>query len=115
MIKKISYRTRIMLFFTAIIAAFTVGIILFEQQQWKNERTNSLESTLDANADIIHAYIHGNNIPLDENVIKVEEQLEYMDPDLRPTTIDWQGKALYDDLLDRSEVEDHLQRQDSQK
>ena len=33
--KKISYRTRIMLVFTAIIAAFAVGVILFEQQQWK--------------------------------------------------------------------------------
>src|SRR5690554_2124211 len=115
MIKKISYRTRIMLFFTAIIAAFTVGIILFEQQQWKNERTNSLERTLEANADIIHAYIHGNNIPLDENVIKVEEQLEYMDPDLRLTIIDWQGKVLYDNLLDGSEMENHLQRREIQK
>ena len=104
-----------MLFFTAIIAAFTVGIILFEQQQWKNERTNSLERTLEANADIIHAYIHGNNIPLDENVIKVEEQLEYMDPDLRLTIIDWQGKVRYDNLLDGSEMENHLQRREIQK
>lgn len=115
MIKKISYRTRIMLIFTAIIAAFAVGVVLFEQQQWKNERTNSLERMLESNADIVHAYIQENDIPLDDNISRIEEQLKYMEPDLRLTIIDWQGKVLFDNLLDGQEMENHLQRPEIQK
>lgn len=113
--KRISFRTRIMLLFTAIIAIFAVGVILFEQQQWKNERTNSLERTLENNADIIHAYIRGNNIQLDKDILLIEGPLEYMDPDLRLTIIDWQGNVLYDNLLDGREMENHLQRPEIQK
>ena len=90
--KKISYRTRIMLVFTAIIAAFAVGVILFEQQQWKNERTNSLERTRENNADIIHAYIKKNSLHLEKDIEQIEEPLKYMEPDLR-LTIDWQGRC----------------------
>lgn len=104
-----------MLLFTAIIAIFAVGVILFEQQQWKNERTNSLERTLENNADIIHAYIRGNNILLDKDILLIEGPLEYMDPDLRLTIIDWQGNVLYDNLLDGREMENHLQRPEIQK
>ena len=46
--KIVSYKTGVMLVFTVIIAAFTVGVILFEQRQWKEERTHSLERLLNA-------------------------------------------------------------------
>lgn len=113
--KKISYRTRIMLVFTAIIAAFAVGVILFEQQQWKNERTNSLERTLENNADIIHAYIKKNSLHLEKDIEQIEEPLKYMEPDLRLTIIDWQGEVLFDNLLEGEEMENHLQRPEIQK
>ena len=61
--KIVSYRTGVMLVFTVIIAAFTVGVILFEQRQWKEERTHSLEMLLECNADIVHEYIVVNQIP----------------------------------------------------
>src|SRR5690554_1004218 len=115
MTNKISYRTRVMLIFTVLIAVFTVGVILFEQQQWKNERTNSLERTLENNADIIHAYMQENNISPEGDLSVLEQQLRYMDPELRLTVISWQGEVLYDNLLDEDGMENHLQRPEVQK
>ncbi len=115
MTNKISYRTRVMLIFTVLIAVFTVGVILFEQQQWKNERTNSLERTLENNADIIHAYIQENNISPEGDLSLLEQQLRYMDPELRLTVISWQGEVLFDNLLDEDGMENHLQRPEVQK
>ncbi len=113
--KILSYRTGVMLVFTVIIAVFTVGIILFEQQQWKKERTNSLERLLENNADIVHAYISENNIQLDDGLLQVKGQLKYMEPELRLTIIDWQGQVLFDNLLESSEMENHLQRPEIMK
>lgn len=115
MTNKISYRTRVMLIFTVLIAVFTVGVILFEQQQWKNERTNSLERTLENNADIIHSYMQENNISPEGDLSVLEQQLRYMDPELRLTVISWQGEVLYDNLLDEDGMENHLQRPEVQK
>ena len=55
--KKVSFKKRILIYFSVIIAAFTVGIIIFEQNQIKKERTSSLERTLENNADIIYNFI----------------------------------------------------------
>ncbi|MGI6573369.1 MAG: ATP-binding protein [Fermentimonas sp.] len=99
-----------MLVFTVIIAAFTVSVILFEQRQWKEERTHSLELLLECNADIIHEYIAGNQIPLGEELRQLEGQLRYMDPELRLTIIDWQGQVLFDNLIEATEMENHLHR-----
>ncbi len=108
--KIVSYKTGVMLVFTVIIAAFTVSVILFEQRQWKEERTNSLELLLGCNADIVHEYIVGNQIPLGEELRQLEEQLRYMNPELRLTIIDWQGQVLFDNLMEATEMENHLQR-----
>lgn len=105
--KIVSYRTAVMLMFTAIIAAFTVGVILFEQRQMKEERTNSLERLLECNANIVHEYIVENSIPLGEELRQLEEQLRYLNPELRLTIIDWQGQVLFDNLVDASEMENH--------
>ena len=75
--KIVSYKTGVMLVFTVIIAAFTVGVILFEQRQWKEERTHSLERLLECNADIVHKYIAGNQIPLGEELRQLEGLLHY--------------------------------------
>ena len=59
--RKISFKVRILLIFSLIIAAFTSGIILFEQQQLKKERTASLERMLENNTDMIHRYLQHNH------------------------------------------------------
>ena len=57
---KVSFKRRILIYFSVIIAAFTVGIVIFEQNQIKKERTSSLERTLENNADIIYNLIQKN-------------------------------------------------------
>lgn len=113
--RKISFKTRIVLIFTVIIALFTAGIILFEQQQFKNERTHNLERTLENNADIIHRYIHINNIDPGKEPAQISQLLHYMPSDIRLTLISWEGEVLYDNSLDASQMENHLQRSEIRK
>jgi len=113
--KKITFRLRILIIFSVIIAAFTVGIILFEQQQAKKERTDSLIRTLDHHADIIHQYLSINKIPIRESGERLDELLQYMQPSLRVTILDWQGNVMYDNRADADKMENHLQRPEVQK
>ncbi len=113
--KKISFKRRILINFSVVIALFTVGLILFEQAQIKNERTNSLERMLENNADILHAFIEENNLSPQDDTAKVEQALNYMKPELRLTIINWQGDVLYDNILDESSMENHMQRPEIQK
>lgn len=112
---KLSYKTRILLVFSLLIAIFTAGVIYFERQQVKLERTNGLERMLDSDADIIYNFITNKAISIDSNAQKVEDVLKYMSPDLRLTIIDWQGKVLYDNRIDAGELENHLYRPEVQK
>ena len=65
---------------------------------------------LECNADIVHEYIVVNQIPLGEELRQLEEQQRYMNPELRLTIIDWQGQVLFDNLMEATEMENHLQR-----
>ncbi len=113
--KRISFKGRILIIFSVIIAAFTVGIILFEQDQIKKERTDSLERTLENNADIVFAYLNKNNtISEGINDSGVNELLSYMQPDLRLTIIGWQGNVLFDNLIEADDLENHLNRPEIQ-
>lgn len=113
--RKVSFKTRILLNFSVIIGLFTVGIILFEQQQFKNERTLSLERTLENNADIVYRYLNENSIDLQKEPERVGELLHYMPSDVRFTIINWEGRVLYDNFLDVSKMENHLKRPEVQK
>lgn len=113
--RKVSFKTRILLNFSVIIGLFTVGIILFEQQQFKNERTLSLERTLENNADIVYRYLNENSIDLQKEPERVGELLRYMPSDVRFTIINWEGRVLYDNFLDVSKMENHLKRPEVQK
>ncbi|MEA4917339.1 ATP-binding protein [Proteiniphilum sp.] len=113
--RKISFKTRIVIIFSVIIALFTAGIIVFEQQQFKNERTRSLERTLENNADIVSKYINQNGIDLQNDPAQVVEMLRYMSSDVRFTIISWEGRVLFDNLLGASEMGNHLKRPEVQK
>lgn len=113
--KKISFRSRILINFSVVIALFTVGIILFEQAQIKKERTTGLERTLENNADILHTFIEENNLSPQNDAEKVEQVLKYMKPEMRLTIINWKGDVLYDNILDQSSMENHMQRPEIQK
>ncbi|OJV75593.1 MAG: hypothetical protein BGO34_01215 [Bacteroidia bacterium 44-10] len=113
--RKISFKARIVSIFTVIIALFTVGIILFEQQQFKSERTRSLERTLENNADIVYKYLTDNAVDIQKEPGRVKELLRYMPSDVRCTIISWEGRVFYDNLLEAGEMENHLKRPEVQK
>jgi len=113
--KKGSFKRRILVFFSVIIALFTVGIILFEQQQLEKERRESLERMLDNEAEIIGRYLKENDQLLQGNIRQVEDLLKYMQPELRLTIIDWHGAVVYDNLLEADTMENHLQRAEIKK
>lgn len=113
--RRITFRARILIIFSLIIAAFTVGIILFEQRQIKKERTDSLERTLENNADIINKYLVVNGIMISEGGEHMEELMKYMQPELRVTLLDWQGNVIFDNRADANLMENHLKRPEVQK
>lgn len=113
--QKVSFKTRILLNFSIIVALFTVGIILFEQQQFKRERTISLERMLENNADIVHRFLIDNNIDIEKEPERVDQLLAYMPSELRLTFIDREGDVLYDNFLDSEGLENHMQRPEIQR
>lgn len=112
---RLSYRTRILLYFSVIIAIFTVGIILFEQKQIRYERTQSLENMLDGNADFINRYIEGQNILFPAGTQQLDELTTYFSDNMRLTIVDKSGAVMYDNLLDENTMANHITRPEIQK
>lgn len=112
---KLSYKKRILLYFSVIIAIFTVGIILFEQQQIRRERTKSLENMLDGNADFIYKYIRSHNIVLPADAPEMDQLMAHFSDNLRLTVVAENGKVTYDNLLDEALMENHIRRPEIQK
>lgn len=112
---RLSYRTRILFYFSVIIAIFTVGIILFEQKQIRYERTQSLENMLDGNADFINRYIEGQNIVFPAGTQQLDELTTYFSDNMRLTIVDKSGAVMYDNLLDENTMANHITRPEIQK
>ncbi len=112
---RLSYRKRILLYFSVIIAIFTVGIILFEQKQIRQERTLSLENMLNDNADFIHKYLEGKSISFSDSAQEMDEIANYLSDNLRITIIDKLGVVKYDNLLDKKTMTNHIDRPEIQK
>ena len=112
---RLSYRKRILLYFSVIIAVFTVGIILFEQKQVRQERTKSLENMLGGNADFVHRYMNGEHIVFPDSTQRMNKLTAYLSDNLRLTIIDKTGKVIYDNLLDEETMTNHTDRPEIQK
>ena len=112
---KFSFKSRILLTFSLIIALFTAGIIYFEQQQVRKERTESLQRMLDNNALLIARYLEQNQMIHEMDTTRLKELLHYMQPELRLTLIDDKGEVLYDNRLEADRMENHLLRPEVQE
>lgn len=104
-----------MLTFSLIIALFTAGIIYFEQQQVRKERTGSLQRMLDNDALLIARYLKKNHSLYEVDTTRLNELLQYMQPELRLTLIDHKGEVLYDNRLEADRMENHLLRPEVQE
>ncbi|MFA7390155.1 MAG: two-component sensor histidine kinase, partial [Proteiniphilum sp.] len=112
---KLSFKSRILLTFSLIIALFTAGIIYFEQQQVRKERTESLQRMLDNDALLIARFLEKNQILSLMDTTRLKELLQYMQPELRLTLIDHKGEVLYDNRLEADSMENHLLRPEMQE
>ncbi len=112
---KLSFKSRILLTFSLIIALFTAGIIYFEQQQVRKERTESLKRMLDNDALLITRFLDENQILNLMDTTRLNELLRYMQPELRLTLIDHNGEVLYDNRLEADSMENHLLRPEVQE
>lgn len=112
---KLSFKSRILLTFSLIIALFTAGIIYFEQQQVRKERTGSLQRMLDNDALLIARYLKKNHSLYEVDTTRLNELLQYMQPELRLTLIDHKGEVLYDNRLEADRMENHLLRPEVQE
>ena len=112
--RSFSFKSRILLTFSLIIALFTAGIIYFERQQVIKERTRGLERMLDNNAQTIAGFLRKNRLLNKSDTVELSKLLGYMQPDLRVTLID-RGEVIYDNRLDVEALENHLMRPEIQE
>lgn len=109
-----SYKKRIIFYFSVIIGIFTIGIIVFEHQQIKNERTKGLENMLSNNANIIHNFIKNNKLSIYSEEV-IDDFVNNFPEGLRLTLIDENGNVLYDNIIPEKTLENHINRPEIQK
>ena len=104
---KLSYKQKLFLYFFIIFVLFTGSIIIFEQSQKRDYKTEALEEKLDAYADIVNSLLisnHGDMQALDSLAILLPQNI-------RLTLIDKQGQVLYENALKETEqMENHALR-----
>ena len=111
---RLSYRKRILLYFSVIIAVFTAGLFYLNKSK-SGTNTKSLENMLDGNANFIHRYIKGRHIVFPDSTQRMDELTAYLSDNLRLTIIDKTGRVMYDNLLDEKTMTNHTDRPEIQK
>lgn len=103
---KMNFQQKLISSFLIIFTAFTVGIVVFEQQHAKRYKTEALEERLDAYADEVFQYIRLNGGDWSLNSL-----LPLMPGNLRLTLVDYTGKVIFDNAIaDPSLLENHSGR-----
>lgn len=112
---KLSYKKRIFLYFAILFIVFTTAIIFLNKRQLIHERTQSLESNLDVYAEFVHQYIEENNALHNDSLKNTAIINRYLPEEIRLTLIDAKGNVLFDNVLDESKLENHINRPEIQK
>ena len=104
---KLTYKQRLFLYFAIIFAAFTVGVVVFEQSREKKFKTRALEEKLDAFTEIIHLSLRNNR----QQVDVLDDLIRLLPPNIRVSVINKQGIVQYDNSIDDvSQMENHAER-----
>jgi len=105
---KLNYRQKLTLGFCIIFAFFAIGIIVIQQSQVKNYKTEALEEKLDAYADIASNYIRRS---VNEEEINFDSLLTLLPAKLRLTWIEKSGQVRYDNIMHAThQLENHAER-----
>ncbi len=106
---KINFRLRLFIYFGALFAVFTTGIIIFEQIREKSYKTKILEERLEIYSDIIKSTISTNK---EENISSDIKSIKNLLPNnIRITIISLNGDVLFDNSInDYDNLNNHNNR-----
>ena len=93
---KLSYKQKLTLYFLAIFAVFTIGIVIFERSRESKFRTEALEEKLDAYTELIATSL--------ERSQSVDDFVDLLPENLRVTLIDIQGNVIYDNAIEENVI-----------
>ncbi|MDR2927134.1 MAG: HAMP domain-containing histidine kinase [Cytophagaceae bacterium] len=100
---KLTYKQRLFLYFVIIFAAFTAGVVVFEQSREKRYRTEALQEKLDAYAELVNAALMNGDAP--------DTLLALFPQNIRLSLIDERGNVQFDNSIkDVSMLENHAER-----
>lgn len=103
---RISFRKQIIGYFFLIFVIYSVCIVVIEQNQEKEYRTEAIQAQLDGYSELVHNYIQQNGQKVDISPI-----IAAMPKDLRVTIIDNDGKVTFDKNIENyNSLENHLDR-----
>lgn len=112
---KLTYKQSIFGYFFIIFALFTAGIIIFEQEEEKKFREESLEARLDSYATIVHSFLEQNHIEK-RNTTGLQNLANILPDNIRLTIIDNDGNVFFDkNVSDVNTLENHLDRPEIRK
>ena len=106
---KTTYTQKLTINFCIFLAAFSIGIIIFQQYEAKKYKTEALKERLDGYTEIAYKYLQ--KYSTESNNLHLDTLLAVLPANLRLTIINPEGSVLYDNRLDNtSELDNHLQR-----
>lgn len=107
---RLSFKLKLVGYFLVVFTLYTIGVIYFEQQENKKQKTEALQARLDGYTELVHHYIVQNPHEAD-SLAFITPIVKAMPSDVRVTVIDNDGKVLYDnDITNYATLENHLDR-----
>ena len=101
MIKQMSFRRKLFLYYFGIFLLFTVLILAFQYHREKDIKITALDSRLNDMAQLVDNYIRANSLSETGNYRLVDSIFNLIPvPDLRITVLAIDGKVLYDSSID---------------
>lgn len=112
---KLTYKQKLFGSILLIFALFSIFLIVSEQREQKQYKTEALETRLDGYVDIIGKYIRQENIT-DSAISEIRTIINTLPHDMRVTIIRSDGTVIYDkDISDINSLANHLDRPEVMK
>ena len=104
------YRKKIFLYTFILLAIFTTGVVIVEQNREKRYKTSGLESVLNGYAELLHKYIEKNGLT-ENNIDSLQKIMPLLPENIRITIIANDGTVTFDnDFPNPAMLENHKDR-----
>lgn len=111
--KRISYKSKLLLYFTLLFAVFTALLVLFQYNREKLYKRDLLNSRLRSYADVVSGAVDQETESGD--TVRYEDILHILPHDLRLTVINRKGKVMFESTHHNIvEMNNHLSRPEVQ-